>query len=102
MREHPGGLYPREAVRFRPWGLERGGEDHLVGSLADLVGLVGVVLHYNEPWVGIQVSTFLYGIWLLSRAFTLSPVRTARPRIRWVDALRRTCEYNANQADQSP
>ena len=48
------GLYPREAVRFRLLGLERGGERHLVGSVADLVGLVGVVLHYNEPWVGIH------------------------------------------------
>ena len=25
-----------------------------MGSLADLVGLVGVVLHYDEPWVGIH------------------------------------------------
>ena len=48
------GLYPREAVRFRLLGLELGGERHLVGSLADLVGLVGVVLHYDEPWVGIH------------------------------------------------
>lgn len=54
MREHPVGLYPREAVRFRLLGLERGGERHLVGSLADLVGLVGVVLHYDEPWVDIH------------------------------------------------
>ena len=48
------GLYPREAVRFRLLGLERGGERHLIGSVADLVGLVGVVLHYDEPWVDIH------------------------------------------------